>query len=617
MFRTRLATAGLVLLLTLAGARAADPAAAKALAPDARGFLHVRVGEVWSSDAAKQLRDFVSVAGPNLIAEFDGRFYPAPSEVESFTVILYDPNFRGILPAGRPTEVTPVWVVTAKKPLDRDALLKTMARTGKGRKHAGKDYHFDEAQWSGLLMLDDRSYAYGSEDAITGLIDRMAKGGDSPLAALLTREADKHPVSLGVSMAKAAGPEAVKSMPPELQPLFKARTLLAALDLQPKTTVSASLEFATEAEAKDGLKATQEVVQLARGQLANALTSVEQQARRDPGKPQQGIQEFPETVGFLLAAAGLKKLDALLGAMPLNQKGGAVQASLELDSVLPGGSTAVSIATVAIAIGASGNGILGARLISSGDYELVERERKLAELARAIDRYRKDKGHYPPPATTGKDGKPLLSWRVAVLPYMENVYVNGQHDGKPINGTKGLYDLFKLDEPWDGPNNKKLIDKMPSPYQAPWNVLPYPQTSIGKTLTFAVAGKGAIFDPTKDGVRDSDVRDGLKQTLLLLALEEPGQAAYWTKPADVALTAGGKLPADGPTLRKRFAVVYADGSAHTLMNGLPEKTFLGIVTRAGDEELDEKEIRPERRKGQSAFPGGAIPPPPPPPPIIK
>jgi hypothetical protein len=603
MFRTRISTAALAaILLTLGSARGAEPAAARALAPDAKGFLHVRVGDVWSSDVARQLRNFVSLAGPNLIAEFDSRFYPAPSEVESFTVILYDPNFRGILPSGRPTEVTPVWVVTTKKPLDRDALVKTMAKTGKPRKHAGKDYHFDEAQWSGLLMLDDRSYAYGSEDAITGLIDRMAKGGDSPLAALLTREADKHPVSLGASMGQVAGPAVVKGMPPELQPIFKAKTLLATLDLKPKTTVSASLEFATEAEAKDGQKAVQEVVQLARGQLGNALTAVEQQARRDPAGPQAGIQDFPETVGSLLAAAGLKQLDALLGAMPLNQKGTAVQASLELDSVLPGGSTAVSIATVAIAIGASGNGIFGGRIYTSGDYEITERERKLTELARAIDRYRKDKGHYPPPAITDKEGKPLLSWRVAILPYMENVYINGQHDGKPINGTKGLYDLFKLDEAWDGPNNKKLIDKLPSLYQSPWNALPYSQTSIGKTLTFAVVGKGAIFDPTKKGVSEADVRDGLKQTLLLLQLEEAGQAAYWTKPADIALTKEGKLPADGPSLMKRLTVVYGDGSAHTLMNGLSEKNFLGIVTREGNEQLDDKEIRPDRPKGPNSVP---------------
>ncbi|MBN9118473.1 MAG: DUF1559 domain-containing protein [Planctomycetes bacterium] len=247
-----------------------------------------------------------------------------------------------------------------------------------------------------------------------------------------------------------------------------------------------------------------------------------------------------------------------------------------------------------MAIGVSG-GAGEARLIGASDYESNERERNMAAVAKAIENYRKDKGHYPPPAILDKDGKPLLSWRVAILPYMENAWINnnGGPGEKPVNGPKELYGLFKLDEPWDGPNNKKLIGRLPSPYRAPWSVLSYSQSSIGKTMVMAAVGKGAIFDPTKKTVSDVDVRDGLKHTLLALQLEEPGQAVYWTKPADVELTADGKLPADGPNLGRRFAVVYADGSAHTLANGLDPKTFLGIVSREGNEAPDEKLIRPE------------------------
>jgi hypothetical protein len=245
----------------------------------------------------------------------------------------------------------------------------------------------------------------------------------------------------------------------------------------------------------------------------------------------------------------------------------------------------------------------------------------MASIAKAIEKYHKDKGHYPPPAILDKDGKPLLSWRVAILPYMDNAWINntGGPGEKPINGPKDLYDRFKLDEPWDGPNNKKLIDKMPSLYRAPYRVMSYSQSSLGKTLAMAVVGKGAIFDPTKKTVSDSDVRDPLKHTLLLLQLEEAGQAVYWTKPADIELTADGKLPADGPNFGKRFAVVYADASAHTLMNGLDAKTLLGIVSRDGNEKLDEKTIRPDPIKPKNGGFGGVedLPIPVPPPPVIK
>jgi hypothetical protein len=613
MVRTRFVFALAGVLLALGSARAADPAAARIITPDARGFLHVRVGDIWTADVAKQLRNFVAQAGPGTIADFENSFYPAPSDIESFTVILYDTKFRDPLPTGRPTETTPVWVITSKKPLERAELLKTMAKTGKPRKHGGRDYYFDEAQWSGLLILDDHSYAYASEDSITALIDRAAKGGESPLGAVLAREADKHPATLGVNVALLATPDMVKGAPPELVPLLKAKTLVAALDLKTKTTLSVALEFGTAAEAKDGLKGAQDAVQLGRGQIGQALTFVEQRAKRDPAKGPTGIQHFPDSVGFLLAVAGLKQVDALLGAMPLEQKDTAVRASLELDSILPGGSTAVSIAVVAAAIGMAVSDSERSSNLTPGNYDWVERERSLANLARAIEKYHKDKGHYPAQAILDKDGKPLLSWRVAILPYLENTWISNDGPGeKQINSPKELYDLFKLDEPWDGPNNKKLITRLPGVYRAPWSVLPYNQISIGKTTTLAVVGKGGIFDPTKKTVSETDVRDGLKQTLLLLQLEEAGHAVYWTKPADIALTAEGKLPADGPNFNRRFAVVYADGSAHTLLNGLDAATFLGIFTREGNEKLDEKTIRPEPIKGKGNGFEEPIPGPPPP-----
>ncbi len=66
--------------------------------------------------------------------------------------------------------------------------------------------------------------------------------------------------------------------------------------------------------------------------------------------------------------------------------------------------------------------------------------------------YHATNGSLPKPAITGKDGKPLLSWRVAILPFIEQ---------------QPLYNKFKLDEPWDSPNNKALIKEMPPVYICP------------------------------------------------------------------------------------------------------------------------------------------------------
>ncbi len=57
------------------------------------------------------------------------------------------------------------------------------------------------------------------------------------------------------------------------------------------------------------------------------------------------------------------------------------------------------------------------------------------------------------PAQANYEGKkPLLSWRVHLLPYL---------------GEAELYNEFHLDEPWDSPHNKKLIEKMPQVYKNP------------------------------------------------------------------------------------------------------------------------------------------------------
>src|SRR4051812_3210305 len=69
----------------------------------------------------------------------------------------------------------------------------------------------------------------------------------------------------------------------------------------------------------------------------------------------------------------------------------------------------------------------------------------LRQLGLALHSYHDVHGRFPPAVVSGKDGRPLYSWRVALLPYLE-------HDR--------LYNQLKLDQPWDGPHNKPLLAEM-------------------------------------------------------------------------------------------------------------------------------------------------------------
>src|SRR5262249_30419081 len=101
----------------------------------------------------------------------------------------------------------------------------------------------------------------------------------------------------------------------------------------------------------------------------------------------------------------------------------------------------------------------------------------LKQIALAMHNYHSTYNHFPPHAIYSKDGRPLLSWRVLLLPYLEQ---------------DAVFKQFKLDEPWDGPHNKKLLAHMPKVFADP-NV----HTTQPETVYQAFVGPRAIFDGKK------------------------------------------------------------------------------------------------------------------------
>jgi hypothetical protein len=106
------------------------------------------------------------------------------------------------------------------------------------------------------------------------------------------------------------------------------------------------------------------------------------------------------------------------------------------------------------------------------------------------------------------DGKPLLSWRVHLLPRL---------------GHADLYRRFKLDEPWDGPNNKRLLDRIPPEYDTPGA---QDGRVPGGTSVRGFSHGGAIFEPfARFTVRDLPA--GPDNTL---AIFDSGERVAWTRP---------------------------------------------------------------------------------------
>ena len=98
------------------------------------------------------------------------------------------------------------------------------------------------------------------------------------------------------------------------------------------------------------------------------------------------------------------------------------------------------------------------------------------QIGLAIHNYIVSHGSFPPAYTHDKAGKPLLSWRVLILPYIEQ---------------DALYKEFHLDEPWDSPHNKALIARMPATYRCPGENEELARQ--GKTRYLTPRGKATIF----------------------------------------------------------------------------------------------------------------------------
>ncbi len=143
---------------------------------------------------------------------------------------------------------------------------------------------------------------------------------------------------------------------------------------------------------------------------------------------------------------------------------------------------------------------------------------------------------------------PTLSWRVAILPYIEQ---------------NALYQRFKQDEPWDSEHNKKLIEHMPKIFAPPKGV----SAPVGQTFLQMAVGPKAM----RPGLSLSKMTDGTSNTI---AVAEAAQPVIWTKPDDISVP-GDDMPAD---LKKLFGGCFSNGFNAVMWDGSPIWVNLGTVS---------------------------------------
>jgi hypothetical protein len=196
----------------------------------------------------------------------------------------------------------------------------------------------------------------------------------------------------------------------------------------------------------------------------------------------------------------------------------------------------------------------------------------LKQLALAMQLYHDKYKKLPNPIWGGAGGKGKLSWRVALLPYLEH---------------QALYNQFKLDESWDSVANRAILDKEPMPA-----VFATPKGNAGKNTFYQViTGPKTIWpDAAKTQARLTDITDGTTNTFLIV---EAGTSVEWTRPIDVVYD-GITTPQLGGIFHPDFCVAFADGSVgfvrrpggtHQPGMILNDMTLRSLITATGGEAI--------------------------------
>jgi hypothetical protein len=205
---------------------------------------------------------------------------------------------------------------------------------------------------------------------------------------------------------------------------------------------------------------------------------------------------------------------------------------------------------------------------------------RLHQIGYALHAYDDNFRHLPPAIVTDKNGKALYSWRVLLLPFLEQ---------------DSLYKQFHLGEPWDSPHNRQFLERTPRCYSPGLGKEDPP----GTTRYRVFVGPGTAFE--RPGLTWDDFPDGLANTLLVV---EAGEPVPWSKPDELAYDPNQPLPALGGAFRKPvyvlrrewrrdpgFTAVLADGSTRFIRSDTDEQALRALITRNGGETVDWSRVK--------------------------
>ncbi len=395
-------------------------------------------------------------------------------------------------------------------------------------------YEKDEVS---ILLYDEKTILFGSNEFLGKMLS--SEGASSPLIGMMSEAKSSDHMNVYVVMKpirailKQNLPDR-SQVPPPFRDFLKIPDLVESITFRNDVSTHSVSEYIIRAVDEKSVEEIQQLIAQGFELGKNAALSAITTQMDVPEAYQQATLAYAERLSKYLESVIQPSIDGRDLVFDTNQ-----------------GYGVSSTATIGVLIG----------MLLPAVQQVREAARRtssmnnLRQLALASLNYESAFRHLPMNANYDENGRPLLSWRVHLLPFLEQ---------------QALYEQFNLDEPWNSPNNLKLLDKMPAIYQNP-NLAP----SDSETVYLALSGEGTVF-PGNEKISFAKIQDGSSNTAMFVEANE-SHAVEWTKPQDLEFDPDNPMQGLGTLRPTGFVCVFCDGSVRLISRGTDPEVWKSIV----------------------------------------
>ena len=353
-------------------------------------------------------------------------------------------------------------------------------------------------------------------------------------------------IQLGIS-------EAAKEVPAEYQHFLEIASLLKQVKIRGSLSGAGPMELTVDANSEADADRISELIEEAIAIYQNATAEIAQKLLAEEDPIAQAMGRYQQRISPIWAE------------QMVPQRNGTRFTVISSEQIEEDGGQLTTVAVAGVLVALLLPAVQAAREAARRNTSMNNLKQIMLAFHNYADRMN---GQMPAHAIHSDDGKPLLSWRVQILPYLEE---------------NALYNQFHLDEPWDSEHNRALVAQMPDVYLDPSSRRAIEE---GRTHYLGVKGAGFAFDGTEKGKSFREIRDGTANTIMVVQVNDE-RAAIWTRPDDWELDPKDLMRGLSSSLHPGgFLAGWFDGHVSFISESIDEDWFQRLLTIAGGEVVE-------------------------------